>query len=215
MVKIIIIFLFSLFLIPESDSKKTGTNNNPGYIDISVVTNLDTQNFIYSLRQMCLPVPGITELVNKDLPLVRIKVPVSEFKCTNRLAYRDFLTTMKATQYPWLEINIPPYSEEIDRNNDLALLHNVNITVAGATKSYDINCKLVEWDNEHQVLNGTATLKLTDFGIAPPVRYMGLVRVKNEIGINFEFCLSASRKLSITPVSFKNEHSAAGRRHAE
>jgi hypothetical protein len=129
-------------------------------------------------------------------------LPVKEFTCTNRLAYRDFLKTLKAGQYPFLEIDIPPYSEEKSSSDSTALLRNVSIKVAGVSKQYDISCRVTEADSDHQSLKGGADLKLTDFGIVPPVRMFGLVRIKNKITINFEFCLRDSRKLSVNPVVY-------------
>ncbi len=202
MVRVLPILIFGALLVPGLDSEKPKAETGRGFIDITVESNLDRQYFTYNLKQRCVPVPGISELSIDEPPLVRLKIPVNDFVCTNKFAYRDFLETLKAKEYPWLEIDIPPYSEVREKNSDTALLQNVNITVAGVTNKYNINCKLLEADNEHQVFEGTAVLKLTDFGIIPPVRFMGLVRVKNEITISFDFCLSNSRKLSVTPVSF-------------
>lgn len=206
MTKILTIAALLAILLAGSGSdspKSSKTAAGTGFVDIKVVSNLDVQNFQYSLKQKCLPVPGVSQLnLSEFEPLVRILLPVKEFTCTNRLAYRDFLTTLKAGQYPNLEIDIPPYSEVKSSADNTALLKNVTIMVAGVKKQYDINCIVTEADDEHQILNGGADLKLTDFGIVPPVRFMGLVRIKNEITISFEFCLRESRKLSVTPVVY-------------
>jgi hypothetical protein len=72
------------------------------------------------------------------------------------------------------------------------LLKGISITVAGVSRQYDINCKIHNVDNENQVLNGTALIKLTDLEIVPPVKMLGLVKVKNEITINFELFIKSS-----------------------
>jgi len=71
-------------------------------------------------------------------------------------------------------------------------LKGVSITVAGVSNQFDLNCKIDKVDNENQILNGTTRIKLTDFEIVPPVKLLGLVRVKNEIIINFKFCIKSN-----------------------
>jgi hypothetical protein len=200
--RILTILISGLVLLIDNGSDRPGPFAGPGFIDITVESNLDRQYFQYNLNQRCIPVPGISDIVVKETPVIKIMVPVNDFKCTNRIAYKDFLFTLKASKYPWLEIAIPPYSEIKNVDGSSALLRDVLITVAGVAKHYDINCKLLESNSDHQVLNGSAVLKLTDFGIVPPVRFMGLVRVKDEITINFELCLMVIHKLSVSPVSW-------------
>lgn len=68
------------------------------------------------------------------------------------------------------------------------ILRGVTITVAGVSNQYDIICKIVKGDNENQIPDGTIRIKLSDLEIIPPVKLLGLVKVKNEIIIDFELC---------------------------
>jgi hypothetical protein len=175
------------------DGLKSGkTNSSTGFIDITVLSNIDKQFFQYNLNQQCLSIakePGTGYMTGASVS--RIKIPVEEFKCTNKFVYKDFLTLLKAEMYPYLEIDIPASSGIKYNIDDSLILKGVTITFAGVSNQYDINCKIEKGDNENQILEGSARIKLTDIDIAPPVRLFGLVKVKNEITINFEFCLKS------------------------
>ncbi len=192
---LLILILFSPVLPGFSldDGLKSGSiNNSSGFIYITVLSNINKQSFQYNLRQQCLsystgPETGFAQ----DTSVSRIVVPVKEFKCTDRNVYKDFLTLLKVEQYPYLEIDIPHNSNIKYYTDNSVILKGVSITVAGVSRQYDINCKIHNVDNEKQILNGTAFIKLTDLEIIPPVKMLGLVKVKNEITINFEFCLKS------------------------
>lgn len=166
------------------------TGSSSAYLDITVSSNIGKQLFQYDINPMCLSFPG------KQKPGFRpgrsvnsIMIPVKEFKCTNKSAYKDLLTLLKAEQYPILEIDVP-HNLEIEFNSaDTVIIQSVFINVAGVSKRYDINCKISNVSHEVQLLNGTARLKLTDLEIVPPVRLLGLVKVHDEIIIDFAFCL--------------------------
>jgi hypothetical protein len=174
-------------------SKSGGTNNSTGFLDIIVRSNVDEQFFQYNITQQCLsfgekPETGYTP----ETSISRIIIPVKEFTCINKFVYNDFLTLLKAEQYPYLEIDIPYNSSLKFNTGDSLILRNVTIIVAGVSSRYDINCKIYKVDNENKILNGTTRMKLTDIDIVPPVKVLGLVKVKNEIIINFKFCLKST-----------------------
>lgn len=179
--------------IPDGGLKSGRTNSPLGFIDITVFSNIEKQFFQYNLKQKCL---SFTEESKtgyvQGTSGSRIVIPVKGFKCTNNTAFKDFLTLLKAEQYPYLEIYIPHNSNVIYDKEDSVVLKGVSIVVAGLSKQYDINCKIDKVSNENQILNGTTRIKLTDFGIVPPVKLLGIVRVKNEIIIDFEFCLKSA-----------------------
>ncbi|MCE5347089.1 MAG: hypothetical protein LLG13_12495 [Bacteroidales bacterium] len=176
--------------IPDESLKSERTNGPPGFIDITVFSNIDKQFFQYILKQQCLPFTGGYKTgYALDTSFTRIVIPVKEFRCTNKSAYKDFLKLLKAEQYPNLEIYIPHYSNVNNDKKDSVVLKGVSIIVAGVTKRYDINCKIDKSGNDNKILNGTTGIKLTDLDIVPPVKLFGIVKVKNEISIDFEFCV--------------------------
>jgi len=187
---ILILFFPVLISFREDDGLKSErTNYSSGFIDITVETNINSLFFSYDLKEWCLSVMGATEPdYSHDTSLTRINIPVKDFTCANQFAYRDFLTLLKVDQFPNLEIAIPQNPGFVSQKEDSVILNEVSLTVAGMTKKYDIDCEIERTDDESQILSGTIRVKLTDHEIAPPVKWLGLVKVKNEIIVKFGLC---------------------------
>lgn len=180
--------------IPDRGMKSEMTNGTLGFIDITVFSNIDRQFFQYILKQQCFQFIGDRKTgYDYDTSVTRIVIPLKEFRCTNKAAYNDFLKLLKNEQYPNLEIYIPHYSNIIYDKDDSVVLKGVSIMVAGVTKQYDISCKIYKSGNENKILNGTTGIKLTDLDIVPPVKLLGIVKVKNEINIDFKFCVKTAK----------------------
>jgi hypothetical protein len=191
------IFLIVILFIPvlvdsgtEDDLKTEGAVSS---LEITVLSNIGKQFFQYNLGQSCfsLSESGNSAYAHSFPVLLCITIPVKEFKCENRFAYNDLMKLLKAEEYPILEIDIPGDANIINAATDSVLLKDVSLTVAGASSRYDISCKIDKDWNGYQTLKGRARIKLTDLGIDPPVRLFGLLRVSNEVTIDFGFCLKS------------------------
>jgi hypothetical protein len=160
-----------------------------GFIDIIVESNVNSLFFSYSLSDRSLyendsSIPG-----KEDTDIVNIIVPVRDFRCTNKIAFKDFLTLLKADQYPNLAIAIPQNVLMQFRNEDSLTLHNITISIAGISRKYDINCIVENPDSEDNILVGTIKVQLNDLKIKPPVKYFGLVKIKEEVIVKFGFSI--------------------------
>ncbi|OGG00069.1 hypothetical protein A2Y99_01395 [Candidatus Gottesmanbacteria bacterium RBG_13_37_7] len=56
--------------------------------------------------------------------------------------------------------------------------------LAGVTRIYRIGCNFYNCGN-NLYIQGLKMIKLSDFNIQPPVKLNGLVKVKDEIAVNF------------------------------
>lgn len=159
-----------------------------GFIDINVESNINKLYFSYDLKEKSYPFSGIDSNGSiNDTSAIQIVVPVKDFQCTNQFAYRDFLKLMKESQFPFLAISIPKNTIINSESGDWLIIHNVMLTIAGVTKKYDIDCRIEYDKNQEKVLVGTTKILLTDLDIEPPVKTLGLIRIKNEIIVNFGF----------------------------
>lgn len=181
----------------EGDGSGSG-DNTAGFIDITVETNINKLFFKYDIKDWCLSVTGsLVKGTDNDISVSRIVVPVKDFKCTNNFVYKDFLTLIKAEQYPYLEIAIPQHPELIYSSDSFVLLKDVSITVAGVSRKYDIPCYVDKQADGNRILYGKALLNLTDLKIDPPVKFAGLVKVRDEIIVKFGFCISKDGAFAI------------------
>jgi len=64
-----------------------------------------------------------------------------------------------------------------------------NLTIAGVTKPVDMQVKVYMPKQGELVFDGSQTIKMTDYGVAPPVAMFGTLKTGNEITISFKTCL--------------------------
>src|SRR4030042_370936 len=158
-----------------------------GFIDITVESNVNRLFFSYPLSRTSIYDAG--ESGNEESEAVNIIVPVRDFRCSNETAFRDFLTLLKADQYPELSITVPQDYLLQNTQNEQVTIHDVIINIAGVSKKYDIACRVENRNSQDYILVGTVKIRLTDLKIEPPVKYFGLVKIKDEVIVKFGFSL--------------------------
>jgi len=119
-----------------------------------------------------------------DTEFYTFTVPVRNFEASNPLMYNDFLTLIKAQEYPVISIILP--KEPIKRafQGQKSSCPDIEIALAGVKRVYQIDCNLYEC-GENIYIRGVKMIRLSDFSINPPVKLNGLVKVRDEIEVNF------------------------------
>jgi hypothetical protein len=161
---------------PEFNNKNCHT-----YIYIGVESNVNQFSFLYS----SLNLPYIWQPIQtKDTGYLEISFPVKDFKASNPLMYNDFLKLLKANEYPVLKICISNYQlENVWRDPEIPF-PEIRITLAGISRTYEVDCSLNDCDH-NLFISGATKIRLTDFDISPPAKLNGLVKVRDEIDVNF------------------------------
>jgi polyisoprenoid-binding protein YceI len=115
--------------------------------------------------------------------------------------YEDFLILMNASEYPRIKVS---FSKQ-QLKKSLQHTTNVNcpdvrITIAGITRIYKIQCSMVKCADD-LYLRGEEMIRLSDFKLKPPAKLLGLVKVNNEINVNFGFIITFTdnNQLSLAP----------------
>ena len=160
-----------------------------GFIDIIVESNVNRLFFSYPLSEINLYDTGVVLPAKEDTGTANIIVPVKDFRCTNKIAFKDFLTLLKADQYPNLTIAIPQKVLMYYDNDESVTLHNITINIAGVLKKYDIICRAENRNSKDYILIGMIKIRLNDLKIEPPEKYFGLVKIKDEVIVKFGFSL--------------------------
>jgi hypothetical protein len=181
-----ILYILVLFTALSSYAKGGGETNykafTVSYLNIYGKTNLNSfefylgDNFESSIAGVD---PSIGTLQNAD-----VNIPVKRLKTENKYMYSDFLALLKEPEYPYISIGIDENSIQIEDENSPVISPVVAITIAGVTNQYTIRCD-VEDEFTSKMITGATKIKLTDFNIQPPTKMLGLVKVKDEIDINF------------------------------
>jgi hypothetical protein len=114
-------------------------------------------------------------------------IPISNFECNNSAMYTDFQELLQAQEYPYIKIEIDPLQLKNILPQKTSLDLNVAITIANITNVQPISCSVNSYSNSTVSIAGEAIIHLPDYQIEPPVKFMGLVKVRDEVTISFSF----------------------------
>lgn len=123
----------------------------------------------------------------KERDYYEISVPVKNFESNNKLIYKDFLELLKADEYPFVVIGIPYNQLNRILSGETNEIPEIKITIAGVTNYYKVPGLTDVCTPESRYINGEKTIRLTDFNLNPPEKFQGLIKVKDNVIINFGF----------------------------
>ena len=125
---------------------------------------------------------------NPDRESGRLEVPVGTIDCGNRHMSRDLRETLQADAFPSIRFDLG----RVERVSSDSVVVSGMLTIAGISRDVRVAGAVTSQSDGRWRLEGTKRLRLTDFGIDPPTKFLGLVRVHNEIDVRFD--LFASRR---------------------
>jgi hypothetical protein len=127
-----------------------------------------------------------------------ILVPVRNFSATNRFVYRDFLQLINVNKHPYIQIFMEESEFKTLFNGYSVYSLKIGVVVSGVTRYYQVPCRVSGCTDNRISLSGSKKLKLTDFNLTPPEKTLGLVKVHDELMINFEFSLPVDPETNLT-----------------
>jgi hypothetical protein len=119
-----------------------------------------------------------------------LKINIGDFDCRNRAMTNQFKKTLLYKQYPQLKIiflnleRMPGFTSQPE-----TLKGQVFIELAGVSKQFEMDYTTNREDAETVELTGSRQLCFSDFGLQPPQKMGGLVRVNETLDVKFILCL--------------------------
>jgi hypothetical protein len=116
-----------------------------------------------------------------------LKIEIKRFDCHQKYITTDMRKTLRADEQPILRIdllNIGHYNGNGDNIRGL-----VNIWLAGVVKTMEIDYQVQGGDPGYLQLTGTRRLRFSDFGLKPPQKLAGLIKVQEELNVRFQLVL--------------------------
>jgi hypothetical protein len=105
----------------------------------------------------------------------------------------DFLKMINAHDYPAIMIIL-----DDDLAGKAALnsgsLHRVGLTLNGTTNYYQVRLSSQEYFLGQWFISGKLKMKLSSFGIEPPRKFLGMVRLEDEVLINFKILFASTNR---------------------
>jgi hypothetical protein len=111
------------------------------------------------------------------------------FDCYNNLMTKDFQETVLAEKHPEIKVRFIQLKKNLSVSDEQQLDGQVEITLAGVTKRFPISCSLMNSSGGKTFLSGQQILQFSEFGLDPPIKFLGTVKVKNSLTVHFGLVL--------------------------
>jgi len=132
-----------------------------------------------------------------DLPGIPLKgvlqINIGDFNCRNNAMTYEFKKTLRYREYPQMQIVFLSLDKMPAFNNNGEIVKGfVNVDLAGQTKRFEISYTSSRTASGDLQLVGSRTFCFSDFGLQPPRKLGGLIRVSDELNVRFHLCLRPS-----------------------
>lgn len=129
-----------------------------------------------------------------------IRFRVQDFSCENPVMTKDFQKTLKADEHPYISLEVHKLFLDPALEKQMRLNTEVGLVVAGIRQDY-----ITEFDKISFMLNGVGfegkqPISLNQFDLVPPRIMMGLIKISEEMAINFSLNI---RRVSMVKPSLK------------
>lgn len=163
----------------QAEKKLVKINTSNSYVEIHGTTNVNSFNCSYNAK---LPENEFEVMLIKKGDVIEIQhealfLKVLNFKCPNPQMTDDLHDLLEYEDYPYIIFQL----EKIT-NNKMA---HIMIEMAGEKQSYSVN--LQNTLHKSQVVSSAImNLCITDFGLQPPEKFFGMVKVNENIEVEFK-----------------------------
>lgn len=110
-----------------------------------------------------------------------ISMYVESFDCGKKGINRDFRKTLKSNEYPTIDVTL----ERLIYDDDQPVIAEVLIHLAGISRMYQLDFTSLTQEEGTNRIHGSQIIKMSDFNLEPPKALFGLVKVNDEMTINF------------------------------
>jgi hypothetical protein len=117
----------------------------------------------------------------------KMKIPVVSFDCENKMINRDFYDVLQSERHPNVEIQFVAL-ERWTGNTQVG--GTAYITLAGIKKPFTINYDIKSTPTL-LLLKGHQKICFSDFGLQPPQKMMGMIKVQDNLEVEFHLALRA------------------------
>jgi len=125
---------------------------------------------------------------------VEVTIPIKTLKCGHSKMDSNMYEALNAEKFPDIQYALESYTiNQASATAETFVANTVGeLTVSGKTIKVEIPIKAERIAGGAARGEGTVALKMTDFGIKPPVALLGTLRTKDAISISFTVLLDRS-----------------------
>lgn len=122
------------------------------------------------------------------VPAVRtaaLAIPVRSLDCGIQKMNHDLLTTLGGTVNPTISFRLWNYVM-LDRNDPRSVRMNGLLRLAGKDRVLVVYGKVLRAPGGELRLQGERMIDVRDYGVVPPRRFFGLLRVRKDVTVHFD-----------------------------
>jgi hypothetical protein len=127
-------------------------------------------------------------------PQFRMRIPVANFRCGNKVMERDMSHALKADRHPAIDFEFTELrgniNHDLDAQNYQATIAG-QLMLAGSTREVEVLVIAERLAHDRFRIRAELPVRMTDFGIQPPTALFGMVKAKDELLVRFDLTLKA------------------------
>lgn len=120
-----------------------------------------------------------------------INLETEGIDCQNTLITNGFMETVKADEYPDIRISLLSLQKDSRQPEAQTIKGMVEISMAGVSRKYPLSSKLEKLDEGKAYLQGQQSLRLSDFGLQPKPKLLGMIKVDDRVSVDFQLIIQA------------------------
>lgn len=153
-------------------------------------TNVNHFKCEFNIKELNKPIPVRYKMLDGKMIFEKAKLVLNTdcFDCGNRGMNKDFRALLKSDIYPEILMEL----KQIDRVSPSVVKANVELSIAGTSRSYYLPLELKEGQDIQ--VTGTLKLNITDFGLEAPTKALGLIVVSEEIEIKLDLAFEECKE---------------------
>lgn len=120
---------------------------------------------------------------------VEVQVPVRAFDCGNSRMTKDLQEALKMKEHPEIQFELvhATMGAPSDTSGQWRRVDALGpLTIAGTKRLTRLHAAARALDDERFRLRGCVPIRMTYFGIDPPTKAFGLIKVKNRVEVKFD-----------------------------
>lgn len=121
----------------------------------------------------------------RQTPVMDINLPVDEFGCGNKMLNRDFNKTLQAEEYPYIHVLVEQFFKEGE-----AYFSSLRLKLVGKELYMEKLPFVLMEEKGERYLKAEFELNLRYFDLTPPKKFLGLLKVQEELNIKLKLSLA-------------------------
>ena len=114
---------------------------------------------------------------------------VRRFDCGNEVMNRDLTKALKHEDFPEIQLNLLGLKGRINQVSVGVIEGDIRVKIAGADHRMFTRCTVESLPDGKKKIIGSQLMRFSDFDIRPPRKMLGVIRVEDEIEVDFSLVI--------------------------